>query len=199
MGLKPPFLLGWFPNCYTSFQNLLPAPVVTLEENGVQNVFVAPDSVEFVSLLGTNFTGHFDQIGFDFKRLAGAKVLSIEGQDPYAYADFIAKTASGNYLDHGVRVNSVFSSYRISGTDFSQRFGDLAGPAFPDKDFLTFKLIPVGSKKSETVKIPFLANYVGQPFTDKASLYVLLSHFYLSVEVVDLTTSYQLAGQLCCQ
>ncbi|KAK7684903.1 hypothetical protein QCA50_011736, partial [Cerrena zonata] len=161
----------WFPNCYTSFQNLLPTPVVTLEENGVQNVFVAPDSVEFVNLLGVNYTSHFDQIGFNFRRFAGAKVLSIEGQDPYAYADFIAKTASGNYLDHGVRVNSVFSSYRISGTDFSQRFGDISGPAFPDKNFLTMTLIPVNSKKSETVQVPFLASYVGAPFTDRASFW----------------------------
>ena len=50
--------------------------------------------------------------------------------DAYAYADLIASTESGNYLDHGVRVNSVFSSYRISDTDFSQRFGDIAGPSF---------------------------------------------------------------------
>lgn len=97
-------------------------------------------------------------------------MLEIEGVDAYAYADKIASTASGNYLDHGVRVNSVFSSYRISANDFSQRFGDIAGPAFPDKDTLTMKIIAVNSTKAETVKIPFLANYLGSPFTDKASL-----------------------------
>lgn len=161
---------GWFPNCYTTFQNLLPAPVVTLEENGVQNVFVVPDLVEFVSLLGTGFTSFFDGIGFNWKRLAGAKVLQIDGIDAYAYADKIASTESGNYLDHGVRVNSVFSSYRISGTDFSQRFGDIAGPQFPDRNSLTMKLIPVNSTKAEVVQIPFLAMYVGASFTDQASL-----------------------------
>lgn len=162
---------GWFPNCYNTFQNLLPAPVVTLaDEHGVQSVFVAPDSVEFVSLLGDDFTSFFDNIGFDFRRLAGARVLQIQGMDAYAYADLIASTESGNYLDHGVRVNSVFSSYRISGTDFSQRFGDIAGPAFPDRNSLTMTLIPVGSTKAETVTVPYLADYLGEPFTDKASL-----------------------------
>lgn len=162
--------IGWFPNCYNSFQNLLPAPVVSIEDNGVQNLFVTPDSVEFVSLLGSNFTGFFDSIGFDWKRLAGAKILSIEGQDPYAYVDHIASTVSGNYLDHGVRVNSVFSSYRISGTDFSQRFGDLAGPTLVDQTNLTMSLITVNSTKPETVTIPFLAMYLGGDFNDTQSL-----------------------------
>ncbi|PFH53432.1 hypothetical protein AMATHDRAFT_1097 [Amanita thiersii Skay4041] len=161
----------WFPDCYTSFQNILPAPVVTLEENGVENVFIAPDSVEFLTLLGTNFTGFFDSIGFDWKRLAGAKVLSIEGQDAYTYVDFIAKTKSGNYLDHGVRVNSVFTSYRISGTTFSQRLGDLAGPLDVTQNTLTMTLIPVGSSQQETITIPYLANFLGLPFTDKDSFW----------------------------
>ncbi|KAI0356925.1 hypothetical protein OH77DRAFT_182654 [Trametes cingulata] len=162
----------WFPDCYTQFQNLLPAPVVTLEENGVQNVFVAPDSVEFVSLLGTNFTSFFDSIKFDFRRLAGAKVLEIEGVDPYAYAQHIAETQSGNFLDLGVRINSAFSSYRISGTDFSQRFGDISGPQFPTQNTLTMRLIPVNSTRAETVHVPFLANYLGAPFTNREDFWI---------------------------
>ncbi|KAF9450034.1 hypothetical protein P691DRAFT_666237 [Macrolepiota fuliginosa MF-IS2] len=161
----------WFPNCYTSFQNILPAPVVNIEVNGVQGVFVAPDSVEFITQLGTNFTDFFDSAGFDWKRLAGARVVEIEGQAPFDYVDFIAKTVSGNYLDHGVRVNSVFSSYRISNTDFSQRIGDLAGPTDVKQTSLKMKLIPVNSTTVESVDIPFLANYLGLPFTDQASFW----------------------------
>lgn len=160
---------GWFPNCYNTFQNILPAPVVTLaDEHGVQSVFVAPDSVPLVEFLGSDFTAILD--GFDFKRLAGARVLEIAGMDAYAYADLIARTESGNNLDHGIRVNSVFSSYRISNTVFSQRFGDIAGSAFPDRNSLTMTLIPVGSTIPEIVTIPYVANYLGEPFTDKASL-----------------------------
>jgi hypothetical protein len=65
---------------------------VSLEINGVQGVYVIPDLVDLVSLLGPTFT---DLITIDWQRLAGAKVISIEGQDPYAYIDFIAKTVSG--------------------------------------------------------------------------------------------------------
>ncbi|RDB23935.1 Peptidase S41 family protein ustP [Hypsizygus marmoreus] len=161
----------WFPDCYTAFQNVLPAPVITIEENSVQGVYIAFDSVEFLSQLGPEFTSYFDSIGFDWKRLAGAKVVQIEGQDPYAYVDHIASTVSGNYLDHGIRVNSVFTSYRISGGTFSQRLGDLAGPNDVSKDSVTFRLIAVNSTKVETVKIPYLASFLGIPFTDKASFW----------------------------
>ncbi|PPQ92503.1 hypothetical protein CVT25_010336 [Psilocybe cyanescens] len=161
----------YFPACYNAFQNILPAPVVSLEENGVQNLFVAPDSVEFISQLGTEYTDFFDSINFDWKRLAGAKIVQIEGQDPYDYVDLIARTVSGNYLDHGVRVNSVFTSYRISGGVFSQRIGDLAGPLDVTRTSLNFKLITVNSTKVETVQIPYLADFIGVAFTDKASFW----------------------------
>ncbi|KAI0086098.1 hypothetical protein BDY19DRAFT_895591, partial [Irpex rosettiformis] len=68
---------------------------------------------------------------FNFARLAGSRVLSINDLDPYADANVIAKTESGNFLDYGVRVNSVFGRYRITGMHFSQRLGDIsAGQAF---------------------------------------------------------------------
>ncbi len=85
---------GWFPDCYTSYQSLLPAPVVPLEVNGVVSIYIVPDLVDFVSLLGTSYTDFLTHISW--QRLAGAKVISIEGQDPWAYVDFIAKTVSGN-------------------------------------------------------------------------------------------------------
>lgn len=112
----------------------------------------------------------------DWRRLAGAKVLEINGLGAYDYVDRIASNTSGNFLDHGVRVNSVFSSYRIDATNaFSQRIGDLAGPPFPDPESVTFTLITVNSTEEETVTVPYLSEYLGpQPFTDAASLCVLL-------------------------
>ncbi|KAJ7291209.1 hypothetical protein C8J57DRAFT_1271818 [Mycena rebaudengoi] len=159
----------WFPDCYTNFQNLLPAPIVSLEVNGVQGIYIVPDLVDFVSLLGPEYT---DLITIDWKRLAGAHVIQIEGQDPYAYVDHIAKTVSGNYLDHGIRVNSVFSSYRLSGAAYSQRFGDFAGPTGVAQTSVTFKLITVNSTKIETVTVPYIADYLGAPFTDKDSFWL---------------------------
>ncbi|KAJ7057006.1 hypothetical protein C8F01DRAFT_1153041 [Mycena amicta] len=135
-----------FPDCYTSFQNLAPAPIVSLEVKGVQG-----------SCLGTNYT---DLIKINWKRLAGAKVLSIQGENPYDYIDFIAKTVSGNYLDHGVRVNSVVSSYRLVGASYSQRFGDFAGPTGVAQNSISLEVIVNGSTKAESVTVPYIASFV---------------------------------------
>ena len=102
------FLPGWKTNCYQAYQNILPAPIVSLSENGAQNIYIAPDAVEFLSLLGSEFTSYFESIKFDWKRLAGAKVLEIQGKNAYDYVDYVASTQSGNFLDHGIRVNSVY-------------------------------------------------------------------------------------------
>jgi hypothetical protein len=68
---------------------------VTIEVKDVQNVYVAPDSVEFLELLGSDFAAYFSALGFNYKRLAGAKVLKINGQDAYDYVDYVARTQSG--------------------------------------------------------------------------------------------------------
>ncbi|KAH9077636.1 hypothetical protein EDB83DRAFT_2514350 [Lactarius deliciosus] len=137
----------WFPNCYNSYQNLLPAPIVILDKG----VFITPDAK------------------FNWQRLAGAKVLTIGGLPASVYIDNIARTVSGNYLDHNIRVNSVVSSYRIVNTDFSQRLGDLAGPLFLTQTSLKFLLIPVNSTIPEVVDVPFVSDFIGAPFTDGPS------------------------------
>ncbi|KIY70218.1 hypothetical protein CYLTODRAFT_488261, partial [Cylindrobasidium torrendii FP15055 ss-10] len=159
----------WFPTCYTTFQNLLPAPIISLSVDGVEDVYVTPDLVELVALVGDDYKGYFDSIGFDYARLAGAKVISIEGRPAYDYVDYIAKTYSGNYLDHGVRVNSVFTSYRISAGDYGQRFGDFAGPSGVEKDSVELEVLLPDSYGPETITVPYLASFGGVNFTDGAS------------------------------
>ncbi|KAH8990805.1 hypothetical protein EDB92DRAFT_2114806 [Lactarius akahatsu] len=155
----------WFPNCYNSYQNLLPAPIVILDKG----IFITPDAVEFLNQLGPGFIAFFAAKKFNWQRLAGAKVLTIGGLPASVYIDNIARTVSGNYLDHNVRVNSVVSSYRIVNTDFSQRLGDLAGPLFLTQTSLKFSLIPVNSTTPEVVDVPFVSDFIGAPFTDGPS------------------------------
>ncbi|GAB1527507.1 hypothetical protein RhiTH_010682 [Rhizoctonia solani] len=160
----------WLPSCYwAAFQNILPAPLVALEKNGTQDIYIAPNTVEFISLIGTNYTSYYDAKGFNWKKYAGAKVLTIEGVSAWLYVNGIATTYSGDYIDHNIRVNSVFTNYRISNGTWSQRLGDFGGPVFPDKDSLTLCLIPANSTKTETVKFEYRATYLGAPFTDGPS------------------------------
>ncbi|KAH7099199.1 hypothetical protein BKA62DRAFT_772734 [Auriculariales sp. MPI-PUGE-AT-0066] len=159
----------WFPSCYLAWQNLLPAPIVSLSKGGEESIYIVPDLVELVNLVGAGYTAYLASLGFDWQRLAGAKVLEINGQSAYDYVDYIAKVVSSNFLDHGVRVNSVYSSYRIVGSAWSQRFGYLAGPSLPTLNGLTFKVILVNATTPETIFVPYVAVFGGADFTDKAS------------------------------
>ncbi|KZV96492.1 hypothetical protein EXIGLDRAFT_424620 [Exidia glandulosa HHB12029] len=179
----------WFPSCYTTFQNLLPAPITSLLKDGKEDVYIVPDLTDFIPLLGTAYTDFLANIGFNWQRLAGAKVLEIQGIPARDYVDKVAKEVSSNYLDHGVRVNSVYSTYRIVSNAFSQRFGDLAGPSLPTLRGLTFNLIVANGTKPEKVFVPYVSSYIGASFTDQASYWANNCAANEDTNGVDLTAS----------
>lgn len=184
----------WQPFCYLNWENLLPTPIVSLSVNGTENVYIAPDSIEFISLAGPSFASFYTSLSFNWQRLAGAKVLQIEGMDPYDYVDMVADTVTGNYLDHGVRVNSVFSGYRLVGSSFSQKFGDLAGQQFSQIQNITFTVVTANSTQQETVTVPFLAVFMGSSFTDKDSYWANNCVADSSTNGVDMRLSSNLLG-----
>jgi hypothetical protein len=110
-------------------------------------------------------------MNFDWKRLAGAKVLRIGGYRARDYIDKVAHTESGNFLDHNVRVNSVISSYQMFNGAFSRRLGDLASSYVLKKTSLLFTIIPANSTTGlpEKVDVPFVAAFVGEQFDDGQS------------------------------
>jgi L-fucose mutarotase/ribose pyranase (RbsD/FucU family) len=167
--LLSPFiwLSVWIPYCYLTYNNLLPAPIVLLDTG----VFIAPNSVELINKLGHGFTSILAEKGFDWKRLAGAEVIEIDGQPVLDYIDKIAKTVSGDFLDDNVRVNSVVGGYRIVGSEWSQRFGDHASEQFLKQTSLEMLLIPKGSASGtpEPVNVPFVAAFLGNDFADGSS------------------------------
>lgn len=163
LGLSP----GWFPGCYTTYQNILPAPIVLLDEG----VFISPDSATLFDQIGPDFANYYKARGFDWKRLAGAKVVGIEGYSARDYIDKVARTDSGGFLDHNVRVNSVVSSYQMTGGNFTQRLGDVATNPFLKQTSLQFSLIPKDSFSGlpERVIVPFVTLFSGAPFSDGPS------------------------------
>ncbi|KAJ9127060.1 hypothetical protein QFC24_001293 [Naganishia onofrii] len=166
----------WLPYCYVdAFQNLLPIPIVSLAKKAdskKESIYVIPDADAFFSqYLKGQFNQYYQDKGINITRLAGAEVTSIEGQDPYAYVSQIASNYTGNYLDHGIRENSVYSSYRYTGGKWGQRLGDFAGPIVPSypKYEITVTLVPTDTKKPETVTIPYVSTFLGKDFTDQGS------------------------------
>lgn len=147
----------------------MPTPIVILNDGSGDDIFIAPDTVDFFNSYGSNFSNFFAAKGFNWERLAGAKVHSIGGLSASDYIDEVARNFSGNFLDHGVRVNSVLCSYEIDNDQFSQRLGDLASSNFLRQTSLTFSITAVNSTSIETVEVPFVASFIGNSFTDGPS------------------------------
>lgn len=160
-------LTGWFPSCYTTYQNILPAPIVLLDEG----VFISPDSATLFDPFGPDFANYYKAKGFDWKRLAGAKVVRIGEYSARDYIDKVARTDSGGFLDHNVRVNSAVSSYQMISGNFSQRLGDVATNQFLKQTSRRFSLIPKDSPSGlpERVFVPFVTIFGGAPFSDGPS------------------------------
>jgi hypothetical protein len=150
-----------------TYHNILPAPIVLLDEG----VFIDLNPGSLVDSLGPDFAGILVAKGLNWTRIAGAKVIEIDGLPVLQYIDKIARTVSGDYLDHNIRVNKVVSSYGISGTNITQLLGVHASEIFLKQTSLDFLLIPVGSnsEKAELVNVPFVAAFIGQNFTDGPS------------------------------
>lgn len=163
------FFIVWIPSCYFTYQSILPAPIIPLVSDGVESIFIAPDAVELFSTLGGDFADYLKSIHFDWIRLAGARVTEIQGRNPWVYVADLAEEASGTYLDHNVRINSVFTSYRISDEQYSQRLGDFAGPLNTEQDFIAMTVVLPNTSKEVEVKVPLLAAYIGKPFHDAKS------------------------------
>ncbi|KAF8270052.1 hypothetical protein EI94DRAFT_1723726 [Lactarius quietus] len=181
----------WVPNCYVTYEYILPAPVVIFDDG----VFIAPNSVDLFKQLGRYFIDYFATKNVNWQRLAGARVISIGGQSASDYIVEIARTVSANYLDLNLRVNSVVSSYRMPSTTISQRFGDLALRYFPAQTSLNFSLIPVNSTVPEFVDIPFIASFTGDSFTDGPSYWANNCAATNQTNGVDLRSNSSLASQ----
>jgi hypothetical protein len=120
---------------------------------------------------GQDFADYFKNKGFDWKSLAGAQVMEIGGLSALDYIDQVAHKASGNFLDHNIRVNHVASNYQLTNAGFSQRLGDLASSPVVRQSSLNFSVIPMNSTSGtpESVEVPYISAYFGPSFVDKQS------------------------------
>lgn len=154
-------------NCYNAYFYYIPTPIVLLDTG----IHIAPDLATLSEQLGLEFEEFYERKGFNWKRLAGAEVHEIGGVKAWEYINYISNKIVGTFLDENVRMNGVFSSYRMPELVHEQTQGYLAARNFLMETSLEFSVVPVNttSNEPERVKVPFVAAYHGEPFKDKES------------------------------
>ncbi|TFK72083.1 hypothetical protein BDN72DRAFT_378506 [Pluteus cervinus] len=168
----------WKYACYDAlFVNYLPLPLDLLEDSeGHQDVYISSEAFEVAS------TGFPDQIDFwqnalpdnlrgQLESLSGAKVLAINGRDPFETVDANAEIWGG-YQALGTRQNAFFSSYLRSVDGWTYIPGTFARQSLPLEDQVELTFIRVNRTSPETITLPYrsrLGDTTTKPITDTAS------------------------------
>ncbi|KAK7047451.1 hypothetical protein VNI00_006682 [Paramarasmius palmivorus] len=159
-----------------AFVNYLPVPLVLLtDDGGEQNIHIAPEAF---SVAAKEFADQIDvwqnslqgQLKGNLASLNGAKVLAINGKDPWHAVNANA-AITGGFQGFGTRQNSFFASYQHFVYTFNYALGDFAQQALPLDESVTLTLVRVNETSSLTVEIPYRARMsLGTgSFTDSAS------------------------------
>lgn len=137
------------------------------------SIFLAPNLPIYASSNGV--LESYARIGYNLTQLAGAKVISIEGQLPWEYLDNVAGVESGTYQDPEQRLNNQFASYTTLAGGFTIQPGQFTQTTSFDDDDITMT-VELDGKKVD-VKTPWLGIYAGKEpwsFTSGEALYVIL-------------------------
>ncbi|KAJ7096224.1 hypothetical protein C8R44DRAFT_812463 [Mycena epipterygia] len=154
-----------FNLCYDSlYISYLPTPLVLLTtSDGSQHVHIAPEAF---SVASAEFP---DQIDFwqdslpgnlkgKLASLSGAKVLEINGQDPFIAVNANAEI-TGGYQSFGTRQNSFFSSYSRGADSWAYIMGNFAQQIHPLNDFVDLTIQRINSTRIETISIPYRSRF----------------------------------------
>ncbi|KAJ7346724.1 hypothetical protein DFH08DRAFT_914726 [Mycena albidolilacea] len=163
--------------CYDSlYISYLPTPLVLLtSEDGSQNVHIAPEAFTVASAeFAEQIEFWQDSLPGDLKgqlaSLSGAKVLKINGQDPFIAVNENAEV-TGSYQAFGTRQNSFFSSYSRGAKGWTYIMGNFAQQIHPLSDFVELTIQRVNSSVLDQLTIPYRSR-IGSTvrnFTDSAS------------------------------
>ncbi|ELU36525.1 cytochrome P450 domain-containing protein [Rhizoctonia solani AG-1 IA] len=140
------------------FITYLPFPLAVLAQPGnedIQNIHIVPEASEIVrkEFGGGALNIWHSALGRNLSDFDGARIVSIQGQDPWTTVDAYA-AISGGYQSKTTRQNNFFSSYQIPG----YRMGDFAQSALPIRgDSLSLTLVRNGSTSGETYNVPYLS------------------------------------------
>ncbi|KAJ3512815.1 hypothetical protein NLJ89_g3306 [Agrocybe chaxingu] len=167
----------WINNCYaTLFINYLPVPLAPLtERDGSQNVHIAPEaftvaSAEFPDQIDVWQNALPGPLKGQLASLSGARVLLINGQDPFMAVNANAQI-TGSFQAFGTRQNSFFSSYQRSTSGWNYIMGNFAQQSLPLSDRVVLKIQRLNHTTPEVVALPYRSriNPATVPFTDTAS------------------------------
>ncbi|KAG6854488.1 hypothetical protein C0991_006090 [Blastosporella zonata] len=143
-----------------AFVNYLPTPLALLTApDGTQNVHIAPEaftvaSAEFADEIQFWQDSLPGSLKGQLESLSGARVLSINGREPFDAVNANAAIA-GSYQSLGTRQNGFFSSYSLTSIGWTYLLGNFAQQALPLDDSVELTIQRVNQSIAETIVLPY--------------------------------------------
>ncbi|KAF8598569.1 hypothetical protein BDV93DRAFT_498597 [Ceratobasidium sp. AG-I] len=166
---------GYINYCYDSlYTTYLPFPLAVLanpEDLNSRDIYIVPEASKVaITQFGPKAIKKWHSaLGRNLTEFNGARIVSINGQEPWAAVDAYA-AVSGRYQAHTTRQNSFFSSYQLQ-TYQMGGFAQLSLP--PSNNTVTLTLVRNGTNVEESYKVPYLSK-IGTgtiKFSDSKSLW----------------------------
>lgn len=159
--------------CYdATYLNFNPFPVTLITTNGQQNLHIAPEAFEVISAALPGALNVWTQaVGGNLSQFSGAKILAINGNDPWDAVNANA-AVTGGYQALSTRQNRFFSTYFFNGPgDVGYEFGDFAQQSLPITDKVTLTVVLTGQTRNQTITVPYMSQFgaFSFPFTDSES------------------------------
>ncbi|CAL1699095.1 unnamed protein product [Somion occarium] len=159
-------------DCYDSvFLTFLPVPLVLLTDaRGAQDVHIAPEaftvaSAEFADELDVWQNALPGSLKGKLSSLSGAKVLLINGADPFVAVNANA-LITGSFQGFGTRQNS----YNRASTGWNYIMGNFAQMSLPLADSATLTIQRINATRPETITLPYRSRKnAATSWTDSAS------------------------------
>ncbi|KAI4523458.1 hypothetical protein K525DRAFT_361264 [Schizophyllum commune Loenen D] len=163
---------GVYNLCYDSlYVTYLPTPLVVVDG---QDVHIAPEAFDVASAeFGEDISFWQEALPGDLKgklhKLPGAKVLAINGDNPWAAVNANAAVAGG-YQGFATRQNGFFASYRAS-AEWDYTMGNFAQLTHPLVDSVDLIVQLVNETQSIALTLPYRSRFSSAAvnFTDSAS------------------------------
>ncbi|KAG9098778.1 hypothetical protein FRC07_010594, partial [Ceratobasidium sp. 392] len=154
---------GYINYCYDSlYTTYLPFPLAVLarpDALDVQSIYIVPEAstVATAEFGGDAVSKWQAALGRNLTDFNGARIVSINGKDPWAVVDENA-AVNGGYQAKTTRQNAFFSSYQRAATEWSYRLGDFAQWSLPVRgDSVTLRLVRNGTNTEEQYVVPYLS------------------------------------------
>ncbi|KAL1755659.1 hypothetical protein FB107DRAFT_274673 [Schizophyllum commune] len=163
---------GVYNLCYDSlYVTYLPTPLVVVDGH---DVHIAPEAFDVASVeFGEDISFWQEALPGDLKgnlhKLSGAKVLAINGENPWVAVNANAAVAGG-YQGLATRQNGFFASYRAS-ADWDYMLGNFAQLTHPLVDSVDLILQLANETQSIALTLPYRSRFSSAAvnFTDSAS------------------------------